>query len=189
MVLVRVSVSVTKHQGQKASCWGNRLFGLHFHVPVHHWRKAEQELTQGRNLEAGAEAEATVVGCCLLACYHGLLSLVSYRTQDHQLREGTTHKWARSATTKPYLGNALQLHLMVAFSQLRFPPYFFIRFIYFYVGVHSHFVQTHLKRASDSITDGCELPCGCWELNAGPLGEQPVSLTAEPSLQPKFPSL
>jgi len=34
------------------------------------------------------------------------------------------------------------------------------------------------------ITDGCEPPCGCWELNSGPLEEQPVLLTTEPSLQP-----
>ena len=32
--------------------------------------------------------------------------------------------------------------------------------------------------------DGCELPCGCWELNSGPLEEQSVLLTAEPLLQP-----
>jgi hypothetical protein len=25
------------------------------------------------------------------------------------------------------------------------------------------------KRASDHCIDGCELPCGCWELNSGPL--------------------
>jgi hypothetical protein len=35
----------------------------------------------------------------------------------------------------------------------------------------------------ESITDGCEPPCGCWELNSGPLEEQP--LTAEPSFQLK----
>ena len=34
------------------------------------------------------------------------------------------------------------------------------------------------------IADGCEPPCGCWELNSGPLEEQSVLLTAEPSLQP-----
>ena len=33
------------------------------------------------------------------------------------------------------------------------------------------------------VTDSCELPCGCWELNPGPLEEQPVLLTAEPSPQ------
>jgi hypothetical protein len=31
--------------------------------------------------------------------------------------------------------------------------------------------------------DGHEPPCGRWELNPGPLEEQQVSLTAEPSLQ------
>ena len=36
------------------------------------------------------------------------------------------------------------------------------------------------------ITDGCEPPCGCWELNLGPLEEQSVFLTTEPSLQPSF---
>jgi hypothetical protein len=36
---------------------------------------------------------------------------------------------------------------------------------------------------SDPITDGCELPCGCWELTSGPLEEQAVLLTTEPSLQ------
>ena len=40
------------------------------------------------------------------------------------------------------------------------------------------------KRAPDLIIGGCEPPCGCWELNSGPLEEQPVLLTAEPSLQP-----
>jgi hypothetical protein len=34
--------------------------------------------------------------------------------------------------------------------------------------------QTHQKRASDPITDGCELPRSCWELNSGPL-EEPLS--------------
>jgi hypothetical protein len=34
----------------------------------------------------------------------------------------------------------------------------------------------------DPIRDGCESPCGCWELNSGPLEDQSVLLTAEPSL-------
>ena len=41
------------------------------------------------------------------------------------------------------------------------------------------------KRAPDPITDGCEPPCGCWELNSGPLEEQAMLLTSEPSLQPR----
>jgi hypothetical protein len=45
-------------------------------------------------------------------------------------------------------------------------------------------LQTYQKRASDPTTDGCEPPCGGWDLNSGPVEEQPVLLTAEPSLQP-----
>jgi hypothetical protein len=58
-----------------------------------------------------------------------------------------------------------------------------IFFIYYYK--YTVAVQTHQKRASDLITDGCEPPCGCWDLNSGPQEEeQSVLLTAEPSLQP-----
>lgn len=31
------------------------------------------------------------------------------------------------------------------------------------------------------LTNGCDLPFGCWESNPGHLEEQPVSLTTEPS--------
>lgn len=40
------------------------------------------------------------------------------------------------------------------------------------------------KKAPDLITDDCELPCCCWEVNSGPLKEQPGLLTSEPYLQP-----
>ena len=39
---------------------------------------------------------------------------------------------------------------------------------------------------ADPITDGCEPPRGCWELNSGPLEEQLVLLTAEPSIPPPY---
>jgi hypothetical protein len=42
----------------------------------------------------------------------------------------------------------------------------------------------HQKRASDLIMDGCEPPCGCWNLNSGPSEEQSVLLPAESSRQP-----
>jgi hypothetical protein len=37
-------------------------------------------------------------------------------------------------------------------------------------------------------SDGCEPPCGCWELNSGPQKEQSTLLNAEPSLQ-SFPEI
>jgi len=44
---------------------------------------------------------------------------------------------------------------------------------------------THQKGTPDPITDGCEPPCGCWELNSGPLEEQPVLLTSEALSSPE----
>ena len=41
--------------------------------------------------------------------------------------------------------------------------------------------QEGVRCPGTGVTDGCELPCGCWELNPGPLEKL---LTAEPSLQP-----
>ena len=46
-----------------------------------------------------------------------------------------------------------------------------------------HFLKNIYLGASVPITDGHEPPWGCWELNSGPLEEQSVLLTAEPSRQ------
>jgi hypothetical protein len=50
-------------------------------------------------------------------------------------------------------------------------------FIIYYMYVHCSCLRTPQKRASDLITDGCEPPCGCWDLNSGPLEEQSGALT------------
>jgi hypothetical protein len=52
---------------------------------------------------------------------------------------------------------------------------YFLIFIYFIYVTLS--LQRCKKRASDPITNGCEPPCGCWELNSRPLEEQSVLLT------------
>ena len=52
-----------------------------------------------------------------------------------------------------------------------------------------HACLWEIARSSETgigVTDSCELPCGFWELNPSPLEEQPVLLTAEPSLQPSI---
>ena len=41
-----------------------------------------------------------------------------------------------------------------------------------------------VKSPETGVTDSCELPYGCWELNSGPLEEQPVLLIIELFLQP-----
>ena len=78
-VLVRFSIAVMKHHDQKAS-WGEEgLSGSHVHITVHHWRTSGQELTQGRNLEAGADAEI-LEGAAYWLAPHGLLRLRFHRT-------------------------------------------------------------------------------------------------------------
>ena len=52
--------------------WGRDGF-VWLMCPGHHWRTSGQERIQGRNLEAGADAEA-MEGYCLLT---GLLSMTS----------------------------------------------------------------------------------------------------------------
>jgi hypothetical protein len=62
-------------------------------------------------------------------------------------------------------------------------PFLFLKYLFIlFIWVHCSCLQTHQKRAPDLITDGCEPPCGGWELNSGPLEEQSVLLTTEPSL-------
>ena len=68
-----------KHHDQEASWGGKGLFSLHFHIAVDHQRKSGQELTQGRNLEAGADAEA-MEGAAYWLAPHDLLSLLSNST-------------------------------------------------------------------------------------------------------------
>lgn len=48
--------------------------------------------------------------------HHGLLSLLSYRTKDHQPRGGTTHNRLGSLPSITNEENALQLDLVEAFE-------------------------------------------------------------------------
>jgi hypothetical protein len=86
---------------------------------------------------------------------------------------------------------SLQSCLRMASSMFFSFCFFIFIFIYFlkmyllYLYEYTVF-QVHQKRASDPISDGCESPCSCWELNSRPLQEQSVLLTTEPTLQPYF---
>ena len=63
---------------------------------------------------------------------------------------------------------------------------YFLKIYLFHVYEYYSCLQTHQKRALDPIIGGNEPLYVCWQLNSGPLEEQPVPLTAEPSLQPPF---
>lgn len=83
-VLVQFIITTTKHQDQKSKLGEKGLFSSHFDISVHfHQRKSEQELKQGRDLEAGTCAEAMEEAAYWLTCLD-LPNLLSYRTQDHQ---------------------------------------------------------------------------------------------------------
>jgi hypothetical protein len=69
-------------------------------------------------------------------------------------------------------------------SKWKFLLLFFKSYLFLFIWIYCSYLQTHQKRASDLITDSCEPPRGCWELNSGPSEEQSVLLTTEPSLQP-----
>ena len=72
------------------------------------------------------------------------------------------------------LSNCVGLSLISIFFNI-FIVYLTLFYVHWCEGVRS---------PGTGFSDSCELPCGCWELNPGPLEEQSVLLTAEPSLQP-----
>lgn len=63
---------------------GRGLFGLHFHVPAHHWRKAAQNSTR-----AGCWRQEVVQRAQREAAY--LFAQSDFRIQNHQPRDDATH--------------------------------------------------------------------------------------------------
>lgn len=49
--------------------------------------------------------------------------------------------------------------------------------------MYTAYMPAGQKSALNLITGGCEPQYGSWELNLGPLEEQPVFLSTKPSLQ------
>ena len=82
------------------------------------------------------------------------------------------------------VSSGIREHYHVHFTNMK--PESFLKNIYlFYVCEYTVAVFMHTRGGHQiPITDGCEPPCGYWELNSGPLEEQSVLLTTEPSLQP-----
>ena len=73
-------------------------------------------VTQGKNLEAGTEAEA-MEACCLQLAPHGLLSLLSYTTQDSQPRSGTVQSKLGPPTAVKEMYHKLAHNLVGTFPQ------------------------------------------------------------------------
>jgi hypothetical protein len=72
-------------------------------------------------------------------------------------------------------------YLCKGYIFLELPYYFRLLLFCMHVCLHEG-----VRSPGAGATVSCELPCGCWELNLGPLQEEPVLLTAEPSFQPNI---
>ena len=79
--------------------------------------------------------------------------------------------------------------LSIYYLLRRWVPKFHLNFLKFHFNYflktlfHAHWYND-VRFSWTGATDSCELPCGCWELNPGPLEEQSVLLTTGPSHQP-----
>ena len=97
---------------------GKGLFGLHLHIAVHHQRKSGQK----RN-RAGTWRKELMQRPWRDVAYwiapHGLLSLLSYRIQDHQPRNGTTYNGLGPPLLITNREDTIQLDYIVAFPQPR----------------------------------------------------------------------
>jgi hypothetical protein len=83
--------SCTKHYDQEA-CWGGKdSFSLQFHIAIHQQRKSSLELKQVRKRELMPRPWRDFTYWHVSPC---LFSSLSYRTQDYQSRDGTTHNGA-----------------------------------------------------------------------------------------------
>jgi hypothetical protein len=97
------------------------------------------------------------------------------KKQDHRVRDEILR-----------IDNSIFIYTAVLNSRLKLcytgcgNAFLFFVFLFKCILVHCSCLQTHQKRVSDLITDGCETPCGCWDLNSEPLEEQSVLLPAEP---------
>lgn len=60
----------------------------------------------------------------------------------------------------------------------------FLKIIYFHFMCIGVLPVWGIQSPGTGVTDQCELPCVCWKLDLGPVEEQLVFLTCEPSLQP-----
>jgi hypothetical protein len=84
------SYSCTKHHDQEASWGGKGLFRLHFHIAVHHQKKSGLELKQVRKQELMQRPWRDATNWLASP---GLLSLLSYRTQDFLPHNGPSYPW------------------------------------------------------------------------------------------------
>jgi hypothetical protein len=90
------------------------------------------------------------------------------------LKRWISSVWGKCSATDLWVYTLIAFYLIIK-----------VNFIYF-ICIHTlpACTPTCQKQTSDPIIDGHEPPWGCWELNSGPLEDQPVLSTIEPPFQP-----
>jgi hypothetical protein len=128
--------------------------------------------------------------CLHTTCMPDTLEPVTQSCSCHLGTETWTHAlWENYKCSEQlsYLCSLYMKSLFFVFCFLRqgFFFLFFLKKIYLFhvCGYIVTVFRYTLRRHLIPISDGCELPCGCWELNSGPLEEQSMLWTAAPSLQ------
>ena len=118
--LVRIAIALMKHHEQ--SNLRMKRF-IHLILPQH---SSSSEKVRGETWRQELKKEA-MEGSAHWLAPHGLLSLLSYRTQGYQPREDTTHNGPGPPPSTTNEENALQAllkpDLMEALSHSRLPPF------------------------------------------------------------------
>ena len=78
----------------------------------------------------------------------------------------------------------LHAHMFLSGSLLYCIPFHALYSALSYLCFHLCTMCADVTSPGTEVTDGCEPPGGCWESNLGPLEEQSVLLTPEPSPVP-----
>lgn len=93
--ILRVIIAMMKHNEQ-TSCGRKGLYGLHFQSSVYHWRNQGRNTIRQELTQKPCMCVCWGIVCTDLLASHGLLSLRSYRTQDHTIPGLHLLHWAVS---------------------------------------------------------------------------------------------
>ena len=182
MGMSQVSIAVKKHQDPKANWRDKSLFCLTLPGNNSLSLREIRAGSQGRNCSRGHE-RLLLTGLLLIAC--SACCFIASKATSPGIAPPIV-SWALPHQSVREMHHRLVHRPVLCGSS--FLSFFFFKkdlFIH-YMLVHCSCLQIYQKRVSDLITDGCEPLCGCWDLNSGPLEEQLVLLTSEPSLQLRY---
>ena len=141
---------------------------------------------QAANVVAGFKEDMNILSAAALLLCPQFCSMSNWKGK---------HRYSISEDKHQFLVHGYRVQLesqkfeaCKAGSVCRCAYFYFI--LFYFILFYLLYVST-LQLSSDTPEEGirfrygwCEPPCGCWDLNSGPLEEQLPPLTTEPSHQP-----